>query len=80
MQLHLASRQVLYRAAMSQLEKHLDPQLFIRIHRSTIVHKDQISAMRGLPDNSYQLQLRCGDEVTVSERYYATVKAALGTQ
>jgi two-component system LytT family response regulator len=80
MQLHLATRNVLYRASISQLEKHLDPAHFIRIHRSTLVRKEQIVAMRALPDSSYQLQLRCGDEVTVSERYYAAVKIALSVQ
>lgn len=77
MQLHLATRNVLYRASISQLEKHLDPAHFLRIHRSTLVRKEQIITMRAMPDNSYQLQLRCGDEVTVSERYYSATKTAL---
>jgi two-component system LytT family response regulator len=79
MLLHCANRQVLHRVAMSQLEKHLDPSDFIRVHRSSIVNTKQIAAMLNNVDNTYQLHLRCGDLVTVSERYYAKIKALMDT-
>ena len=77
-ELHLASRRVLFRAAMSKLEEHLDPTVFLRIHRGTIVRRDQLTEMLALPGGGYALRLRNGDRVGVGERYCATAKAAMG--
>jgi two-component system LytT family response regulator len=77
MQLHTDKRQVLYRASMARLEKHLDPSIFLRIHRSTIVRKDQITSIYATVDNHYKMLLRSGDQVLISERYIAAVKEVL---
>lgn len=77
MQLHTNTRQILYRASMISLEKHLDPSIFLRIHRSTIVRKDQIASIHVTTDNNYQMKLRCGDQVLISERYITAVKTVL---
>jgi DNA-binding LytR/AlgR family response regulator len=77
MQLHTSSRAILYRASMASLEKHLDPNDFLRIHRSTIVRKNQISSIQVTADNSYKMLLQCDKVLPVSERYTARVKAAL---
>lgn len=77
MQLHTSTRQILYRASMARLEQHLDPSLFLRVHRSTIIRKDQIASIYATTDNSYKMLLRCGDQVLISERYIAAVKEAL---
>jgi two-component system LytT family response regulator len=77
MQLHTSTRQILYRASMARLEQHLDPRIFLRIHRSAIVRKDQIGSIHVGPDNNYKMVLRCGDQVLISERYIAAVKDVL---
>ncbi len=77
MQLHTATRQILYRASMARLEQHLDPSMFLRIHRSTIIRKDQIARIYATADSHYKMVLRCGDEVLISERYIAAVKEVL---
>ncbi|WP_395007395.1 LytR/AlgR family response regulator transcription factor [Undibacterium sp.] len=77
MQLHTGTRQILYRASMARLEKHLDPSMFLRIHRSTIVRIDQILRIQIADDNHYKMTLRCGDQVLISERYIAVVKDVL---
>jgi len=74
MQLHLTQRQVLHRVALSLLEKHLDPALFMRVHRSAIVRCDQLRQLEVLGDGVYQLVLVNRDEVPVSERYVAEVR------
>lgn len=78
MQLHLIqhqmSRAVLHRVALSQLEKHLDPARFMRVHRSAIVRCDQLSQLEVLGDGVYQLVLVNRDKVPVSERYVAEVR------
>lgn len=77
MQLHTATRAILYRASMTQLEQHLDPSIFLRIHRSTIIRKDQIVSIHVAADNNYRMVLRCGDQLVISERYIAAVKEVL---
>ncbi|MFZ6871747.1 LytR/AlgR family response regulator transcription factor [Undibacterium sp. Di27W] len=86
MQLHLQQistkgkiqRQVLHRVALSQLEKHLDPACFIRVHRSAIVRCDQLHHLEVLGDGIYQLKLTNQDTVPVSERYVADIKKRMG--
>lgn len=77
MQLHTETRAILYRASMARLEQHLDPAIFLRIHRSTIIRKDQIVSIHVAADNNYRMILRCSDQVLISERYIAAVKEVL---
>ncbi|MBC3875136.1 response regulator transcription factor [Undibacterium sp. LX15W] len=78
MQLHTSTRQILYRASMVHLEKHLDPDTFLRIHRSTIIRKDQIASIHVTADNNYKMVLACNDQIPIGERYVAAVKKVLG--
>ncbi|MBC3875144.1 LytR/AlgR family response regulator transcription factor [Undibacterium flavidum] len=80
MQLHTDARAILYRAPMTRLVKHLDPKIFMRIHRGTIVRKDQIASIYVAADNYYKMVMRCGDQTQISERYIASVKEALDKQ
>ncbi|MFZ6754142.1 LytR/AlgR family response regulator transcription factor [Undibacterium sp. Dicai25W] len=68
-ELHLNQRIVLHRIALSILEKHLDPQVFIRVHRSFIVRIDQLKSIAVVGDGSYSIKLICGAQIPVSERY-----------
>lgn len=77
--LHLAGRELLFRASMTQLEQHLDPAVFLRVHRGSIVRREQMQSLQSLASGSYELRLRDGARVAVSERYVAAVKAALHT-
>lgn len=76
-ELHLAGRTVLHRIPISQLERHLDPRQFVRAHRGAIVAAQQLEALAILGDGSYQLSLRCGQQVPCSERYVQTVRLAM---
>lgn len=77
--LHLAGRELLFRASMARLEQHLDPAAFLRVHRGTIVRRDQMQSLLSMASGSHELKLRDGTRVGVSERYVAAVKAALKT-
>jgi two-component system LytT family response regulator len=77
-ELHTANRAILHRLPLRSMEKHLDPQTFIRVHRSAIVRSDQFQSLTVVGDGSYLLALRCGDEVAVSERYVQDVRARCG--
>ena len=74
-ELHTANRTILHRLPLQTMEKSLDPQTFIRVHRSAIVRGDQFHALTVIGDGSYLLTLRCGDDVPVSERYVQDVRA-----
>ncbi len=73
-ELHTGSRCILHRQTLQQLEGGLDPALFLRVHRSTIVRIDQIAALTVTGDGSYRLALRCGADVDVSERHVQAVR------
>ncbi|MDT9002243.1 LytTR family DNA-binding domain-containing protein [Paucibacter sp. APW11] len=75
--LHLPGRELLLRASMARLEQHLDPAVFLRVHRGSIVCRAQVQSLKLLASGSHELTLRDGARVAVSERYVAAVKAAL---
>jgi two-component system, LytTR family, response regulator len=76
-ELHLAGRTVLHRITLNRLETLLDPAVFLRVHRGAMVRRDQLTRLATTGDGTYRLNLRCGAEVAVSERYLAAVKAAM---
>jgi len=65
------------RKTMKQLEEHLDPKLFIRNHRSTIVNKDYIEKFCSQASGEYFLVLKNGKELKVSRSYKEKVKQAI---
>jgi len=76
LELHLAERSLLHRSTLTELERYLDPDEFLRIHRRTLVRRSQMLALC-VQDGASVLALKCGHELSVSERYAASVKAAL---
>ncbi len=77
-ELHLANRMVLHRVTISALERRLDPAVFLRVHRSAIVRRDDVATLTVTGDGTYLLKLRSGGRVAVSERYVASVREELG--
>lgn len=65
------------RKTMKQLEACLDPKLFIRNHRSTIVNKDYIEKFCSQASGEYLLVLKNGKELKVSRSYKEKVKQAI---
>jgi two-component system LytT family response regulator len=76
-ELHLADRVVLHRVTLSHLEQRLDPAMFLRVHRSTIVRRDQCVAVTVQGDGTYALTLKAGATLPVSERYIEAVRTLL---
>jgi two-component system LytT family response regulator len=76
-ELRLAARAVLHRVTLSRLETLLDPAVFLRVHRSAIVRRDQVASLATRGDGSWQLLLRCGAAVAVSERYLVALRATI---
>lgn len=76
-ELHTASRTILHRQPLGKLEAHLDPAAFMRVHRASIVRREQCASLAVTGDGSYDLHLRCGDTVVVSKRYIAAVRECM---
>ncbi|ATC94676.1 LytR/AlgR family response regulator transcription factor [Pseudoalteromonas tunicata] len=67
------------RKTMKELEQELDPNLFVRVHRSAIVNTKQINKLVTQVSGEYQLVLANGQELKVSRSYRDKVKSALAS-
>lgn len=76
--LHVADRSHLIRSTMSAVEERLDPQQFVRIHRSTIVNVDRIREIQPWAGGDYLAILKSGQQLRISRGYRdALLKPAL---
>jgi two-component system LytT family response regulator len=64
--LHVGASSHLLRETMKGIEAKLDPERFIRIHRSTIVNTDRIKELQPLFHGEYAVILRDGTRLTAS--------------
>ena len=76
-QLHLASRSVLHRITLNRLEALLGSGEYVRVHRGTVVRRDQIGRLENVGQGHYRLSLQCGGVVVVSERYVGHLKTCM---
>ena len=64
--LHVGIKSHLLRISMNELEEKLDPEKFLRIHRSTIVNFDCIKELQQNPNGEYVVVLKNGTELKLS--------------
>jgi two-component system LytT family response regulator len=76
--LHAGKETHLLRETLQSLEGRLDPERFLRIHRSTIVNIDRILELQSLFHGDYAVRLRDGTELTLSRGYREKLGAPLG--
>lgn len=69
MRLHCGTRSHLLRATMSSLESMLDPADWARIHRSVLVRRAQVSAVRRTPSGGLLVRMTNGAETPVGRAY-----------
>ena len=68
-EIHLSDgKQILHRETLSTLETQLDPAIFVRIHRSSIVRRSSIVELRPNEKGDYSVILKSGDILTLSRR------------
>lgn len=67
--LHCGSESHLLRETLSGIEARLDPQQFLRIHRSQIVNIDAIKELKPLFRGEYVVSLHNGEELTLTRNY-----------
>ncbi len=73
-----ANREGLLRETLTGLEARLDPAVFIRAHRSTLVNLTRVQSAGTLKDGGWILTLASGAEVAVSRSCRDAVLARLG--
>jgi two-component system LytT family response regulator len=78
--LHVGPRTHLLRRSMADLEQELDPTVFCRIHRSTIVNLARVQRMEINADGEYDVLLDRGTTLRMSRRYSKELQSRLGVQ
>jgi len=78
MRLHIGSRSYLLHQTISELERRLDPEKFIRLHRSTIVRRDFIARLRHDGLGIWYAVLGDGAEVRIGRTHLPAVKLLAG--
>jgi two-component system LytT family response regulator len=77
--LHVGSKTHMLRRSMSELAQELDPRVFCRIHRSTIVNLDRTQGLELNEAGEYDVLLDNGTKVRLSRRYRTQLESRLGT-
>ena len=75
MRLHVGPRSFLLHETITGLERQLDPALFVRLHRSTLVRRDRIAGFRHNGAGTWEAQLRDGRWLRVGRTYLSNARA-----
>jgi two-component system, LytTR family, response regulator len=76
--LHVGTKSHLLRRSLSDLEQDLDPSIFCRVHRSSIVKLDRVRSLKPREDGEYELVLDNGARVRLSRRYRKQLEERMG--
>jgi len=76
--LHVAGKELLYRATLNELAEKLDPIRFIRVHRSAIVNIESILQLEPISHGEFEVVLKHGSRARVSRTYRAQLEKRLG--
>jgi two-component system LytT family response regulator len=76
--LHAGPVSHMVRQTISSMEEQLDPEKFLRIHRSAIVNVARIKELRPLFSGEYGVILEGGTELTLSRNYKDKLFRLLG--
>ncbi len=75
--IEVGSASLLVRSTMAALEAELDPERFLRIHRSHIIAVDRIEEVRTLGPNRHEVRLDCGRSFPVGRTFWPGLKQQL---
>lgn len=76
--LHVGQRTHMLRRSISELEQDLDPAIFCRIHRSTIVNFDRVRGLKLNEYGEYEVLLENGTRLRLSRSYRKQLQSRLG--
>jgi two-component system LytT family response regulator len=75
--LHVGTKSYLLRQSMAELEKELDPRIFCRIHRSTIVNLRRVRALKVDDSGEHEVMLEGGQKLGLSRRFRKDLRARM---
>ncbi|NNC73743.1 MAG: response regulator transcription factor [Sphingomonadaceae bacterium] len=78
MRLHVGQRSYLLHQTISRLEEKLDPEKFIRIHRSAILNRALIAKLRHDGQGGWYAEMEDGTEARIGRTYLKKVKEIAG--
>ncbi|MEO8662394.1 MAG: response regulator [Bryobacteraceae bacterium] len=76
-ELHVAQATHLLHVAMNTMEKSLDPETFVRIHRSFIVNVRRVKEIQTASHGEYVLLLHSGVRLQSGRTYHERIKALM---
>jgi two-component system LytT family response regulator len=68
-QLHCGAKDYLLGESLSSLERRLDPEKFLRVHRCFIVSLAYVSAVHSIAGGAYEIELRGGTRIKSGRQY-----------
>jgi two-component system LytT family response regulator len=71
--IHTGREAHLLRETMTNLEKRLDPERFLRVHRSSIVNLEYVEEVRSEPGGDGSVLLVSGEKISMSRGYRAYI-------
>ena len=71
---HAKGETHIMRTTMKDLEARLDPTMFQRVHRSTIVNLERVEKVSSHINGEFHLSLSCGSTLKMSRSYKDKVK------
>lgn len=71
---HVQGQTHIMRTTMKELEAQLDPNIFQRVHRSTIVNLQRVEKVASHINGEFHLTLSCGSSLKMSRSYKDKVK------
>lgn len=78
LKVHAGRESYLIRGTMQSLEGKLDPETFVRVHRSAIVNIEKIKEIYPRSNGDQDLVLQNGEQLMLSRKYRDRFFAALG--
>jgi two-component system, LytTR family, response regulator len=76
--LHVGTKEVLYRAALNDLAKKLDPMRFVRVHRSAIVNIESVLRLEPISHGEFEVVMKSENRTRISRTYRAGLEKRLG--
>ncbi len=77
-EIHTLAKKHLMYASISEIEGQLDPTLFVRIHRSAIVNKENIKELESHFNGEYIIHLDNGEQLKLSRSYRNRLESIIG--
>ena len=71
---HVKDETHIMRTTMRELESILNPAIFQRVHRSTIVNLEKVMKVSSHMNGEYYLTLTCGSSLKMSRSYKDKVR------